>query len=78
MFFKVHKPSNLSVIFLPKFHQTFFSRDLLRLSLVRNHLTEVPSDALIILKNLNQLDLTDNKISSLHRGVFEGIAMILL
>ena len=55
-----------------------FSRDLLRLSLVRNHLTEVPSDALIILKNLNQLDLTDNKISSLHRGVFEGIAMILL
>ena len=44
----------------------------MRLSLVRNQLTEVPSDALIILKNLNQLDLSDNKITKLHRGIFEG------
>ena len=50
----------------------FLSRDLLRLNLVRNQLTEVPSDALLILKNLNQLDLSDNKISKLHQGTFEG------
>ena len=51
---------------------SWLSRDLLRLSLVRNRLTEVPSDALIILKNLNQLDLSDNRISSLQQGTFEG------
>ena len=45
---------------------------MLRLNLVRNQLTEVPSDALLILKNLNQLDLSDNKISKLHQGTFEG------
>ena len=49
-----------------------YLRDLLRLNLVRNQLTEVPSDALLILKNLNQLDLSDNKISKLHQGIFEG------
>ena len=49
-----------------------------RLNLVRNQLTEVPSDALLILKNLNQLDLSDNKISKLHQGTFEGKIGIFL
>ena len=41
--------------------------------MVRNRLTEVPKESLIILKNLNQLDLSDNKISVLHQGTFEGV-----
>ena len=47
-------------------------RDLLRLSLVRNELTEIPKEALSILKNLNQLNLSENKITSIPPKSFVG------
>ena len=52
----------------------------MRLNLVRNLLTDVPTEALLILKNLNQLDLSDNKIKTLQSRnggrIFEGKACI--
>ena len=47
-------------------------RDLLRLNVGRNHLSEIPSQALLQLKNLNHLDLSSNKINDLRGKPFEG------
>ncbi len=47
-------------------------RDLLRLNVGRNHLNEFPRDAIANLKNLNQLDLSENKIGLLKPGDFQG------
>ena len=47
-------------------------RDLLRLNVGRNHLSEIPSQSLMALKNLNHLDLSDNKIYELKGRPFEG------
>ena len=47
-------------------------RDLLRLNVGRNHLSEIPSQSLIKLKNLNHLDLSSNKIKDLRGKPFEG------
>ncbi len=47
-------------------------RDLLRLNVGRNHLNEFPRDAIATLKNLNQLDLSENKIGLLKPGDFQG------
>jgi hypothetical protein len=38
----------------------------------RNHLNEFPRDAIATLKNLNQLDLSENKIGLLKPGDFQG------
>ena len=38
----------------------------------RNHLSEIPRDAIVSLKNLNQLDLSENKIEHIKPGVFQG------
>ena len=54
------------------FHQSF-PRDLLRLNVARNSLSEVPSEALLQLKNLNQLDLSFNKIKYIEENTFAGI-----
>jgi Leucine-rich repeat (LRR) protein len=48
-------------------------RDLLRLNVGRNHLSEFPRDAIATLKNLNQLDLSENKIGLLKPGDFQGL-----
>ena len=50
-----------------------FPRDLLRLNVARNSLNEVPSEALLQLKNLNQLDLSFNKIKYIEENTFAGI-----
>ena len=47
-------------------------RDLLRLNVARNSLNEVPSEALLQLKNLNQLDLSFNKIKYIEENTFAG------
>ncbi|XP_023343282.1 leucine-rich repeat-containing protein 15 isoform X3 [Eurytemora carolleeae] len=47
--------------------------DLLRLNVGRNHLSEIPRDAIVSLKNLNQLDLSENKIEHIKPGVFQGM-----
>ena len=52
-------------------HQSF-PRDLLRLNVARNSLNEVPSEALLQLKNLNQLDLSFNKIKYIEENTFAG------
>ena len=52
-------------------HQNF-PRDLLRLNVARNSLNEVPSEALLQLKNLNQLDLSFNKIKYIEENTFAG------
>ena len=52
-------------------HQRF-PRDLLRLNVARNSLNEVPSEALLQLKNLNQLDLSFNKIKYIEENTFAG------
>ena len=51
---------------------TLFSRDLLRLNVGRNSLNEIPSQALGPLKNLNQLDLSFNKIKDIKEDTFTG------
>jgi len=59
-----------------KIHSAAFdglSKDLLRLSLVRNKLTEIPRDALRPLKNLNQLNLSENKIAKILPKSFQGM-----
>ena len=48
------------------------TRDLLRLNVARNSLSEVPSEALLQLKNLNQLDLSFNKIKVIAENTFAG------
>ena len=52
-------------------------RDLLRLNVGRNHLSEFPRDAISTLKNLNQLDLSENKIGLLKPGDFQGEWVLL-
>jgi len=47
--------------------------DLLRLNVGRNHLSEIPSQSLLPLKNLNHLDLSSNKINELRGKPFEGL-----
>jgi len=47
--------------------------DLLRLNLARNSLNEVPSEALLQLKNLNQLELSFNKIRHIEENTFAGM-----
>ena len=49
-----------------------YFRDLLRLNVARNSLSEIPSDALLQLKNLNQLDLSFNKITDIKENTFMG------
>ena len=49
-----------------------FYRDLLRLNVGRNSLTEIPSESLEMLKNLNQLDLSFNKIKEIKENTFLG------
>jgi len=49
------------------------TKDLLRLNVGRNHLTEIPSQSLLKLKNLNHLDLSSNKINDLTGKPFEGL-----
>eukprot|EP00090_Calanus_glacialis_P001319 TRINITY_DN10922_c0_g1_i1.p1 TRINITY_DN10922_c0_g1~~TRINITY_DN10922_c0_g1_i1.p1 ORF type:complete len:520 (+),score=84.95 TRINITY_DN10922_c0_g1_i1:323-1882(+) len=59
-----------------KIHSDAFdglTKDLLRLSLVRNHLTEIPKEALGPLKNLNQLNLSENKIAKILPKSFQGM-----
>jgi len=59
-----------------KIHSDAFdglTKDLLRLSLVRNHLTDIPKEALGPLKNLNQLNLSENKIAKIHPKSFQGM-----
>ena len=51
---------------------SFPHRDLLRLNLARNSLNEVPSEALLQLKNLNQLELSFNKIRHIEENTFAG------
>merc|ERR1719342_206939 len=46
------------------------TKDLLRLNVGRNSLSEVPSEALRPLKNLNQLDLSFNKIKDIKENTF--------
>ena len=53
-----------------------FSRDLLRLNVGRNSLQDVPSKALQSLKNLNQLDLSFNKIKDIKKDTFLGMEML--
>ena len=52
--------------------QNPLTRDLLRLNVARNSLSEVPSEALLQLKNLNQLDLSFNKIKVIAENTFAG------
>ena len=40
--------------------------------MARNSLNEVPSEALLQLKNLNQLDLSFNKIKYIEENTFAG------
>jgi len=47
--------------------------DLLRLNVGRNSLNEVPNEALLPLKNLNQLDLSFNKIKEIKENTFIGL-----
>jgi len=59
-----------------KIHSDAFDgmvKDLLRLSLVRNQLTEIPKEALGPLKNLNQLNLSENKITKIIPKSFQGM-----
>ena len=51
---------------------SLFSRDLLRLNVGQNSLNEIPSQALGPLKNLNQLDLSFNKIKDIKEDTFTG------
>jgi len=49
------------------------TKDLLRLNVGRNSLTEIPSESLVPLKNLNQLDLSFNKIKEIKENTFFGL-----
>lgn len=49
------------------------TKDLLRLNVGRNHLSEIPREAIVTLKNLNLLDLSENKISEIKPRVFVGL-----
>lgn len=49
------------------------TKDLLRLNVGRNSLTEIPSESLVKLKNLNQLDLSFNKIKDIKENTFLGL-----
>ena len=65
----------ISLINYSRFSRIFSSmlfRDLLRLNVGRNHLSEIPSQSLMALKNLNHLDLSANKIYELKGRPFEG------
>ena len=50
----------------------YITRDLLRLNVGRNSLSEIPKNSLEILKNLNHLDLSFNKIKDVKEKNFEG------
>ena len=64
---------NIFVSFQNSGFDRSFPRDLLRLNVARNSLSEVPSEALLQLKNLNQLDLSFNKIKYIEENTFAGI-----
>ena len=66
---------NIRVSYSRRPHQSF-ARDLLRLNVARNSLNEVPSEALLQLKNLNQLDLSFNKIKYIEENTFAGKSSI--
>ena len=67
--FKFYFPNQL-FHFLKSHHLCF--RDLLRLNVGRNHLSEIPSQSLLPLKNLNHLDMSANKIYELKGRPFDG------
>ena len=46
------------------------------LVLSKNELKDVPSRALRSLKNLDHLNLNDNKITALHAGAFNGLSKV--
>ena len=48
------------------------------LVLSKNEFKDVPSRALRLLKNLDHLNLNDNKITSLHANAFEGLTKVTL
>ena len=48
------------------------------LVLSKNQLNEVPTKALRSLKNLDHLNLNENKITALHANAFEGLTKVIL
>ena len=56
----------------------YITRDLLRLNVGRNSLSEIPKGSLEILKNLNHLDLSFNKIRDVKEKNFEGENFVFL
>ena len=60
------------IVFLKCFTTIYITRDLLRLNVGRNSLSEIPKGSLEILKNLNHLDLSFNKIRDVKEKNFEG------
>ena len=63
----------LTELFFLKCTSTIYiTRDLLRLNVGRNSLSEIPKGSLEILKNLNHLDLSFNKIRDVKEKNFDG------
>ena len=59
-------------------YNNLYTRDLLRLNVGRNSLSEIPKGSLEILKNLNHLDLSFNKIRDVKERNFEGEDFVFL
>ena len=69
----------LTELFFLKCTSTIYiTRDLLRLNVGRNSLSEIPKGSLEILKNLNHLDLSFNKIRDVKEKNFEGENFVFL
>jgi len=77
-FWGLHELTRLSLYDnkIHKIHLNAFdglTKNLLRLSLVKNQLTEVPKESLLSLTNLNQLTLTENRINHISANTFLGL-----
>ena len=59
-------------------YNNLYTRDLLRLNVGRNSLSEIPKSSLEILKNLNHLDLSFNKIRDVKEKNFVGEDFVFL
>ena len=66
------------IVFLKMLYNNLYTRDLLRLNVGRNSLSEIPKGSLEILKNLNHLDLSFNKIRDVKERNFEGEDFVFL
>jgi len=53
-------------------------KTLSHLVLSKNELKDVPTRALKLLKNLDHLNLNENKITALHASAFEGLTKVIL